>query len=345
MNTVSRNAAIIAWIVCALIILPVRPAAAAFSPLVVPASALSHIQAIGVTGGALPVYVATSSGLYRSASPTLSSWTRRSPITDVVSISPNPRQPDNVIYATSAAIYRSVNGGRSGVKVRSFDMGNSIGSLLFRSAVRPSINYAMDDYHVYRSTNDGATWATTYTFMPSYDTYVRLTAGAIDPANPMRFIVGYVGPHYDGALDEINGARVSGDYDAPRPCPMLYTSPSTMAINPIDASDIWIFCVPPPIDSGVGQLVEGGEGIVAGLHQDGNGFTPVVHAIVFDPVTGRPYIDAAGHIYAFIRATGAFVPFRTTARIQRVAAITRSGYILAIDKQERLVVARLVGRR
>jgi hypothetical protein len=31
--------------------------------------------------------------------------------------------------------------------------------------------------------------------------------------------------------------------------------------------------------------------------------------------------------------------------IQRVAAITRSGYILAIDKQERLVVARLVGRR
>jgi len=345
MNTVPRNAAIMAWIVCALIILPVRPTSAAFSPPVVPASALSHIRAIGVTGGALPAYVETSSGLYRSDSPTLSSWEFQSSITDITAISPNPRQPDKLLYTTSRGIYRSTNGGRSGTKVRSLDERNQLGGPLFRSSKAPSMIYAMDDYDVYRSTNEGSTWTTVYTYTPGYDTYERLSAGAIDPTNPARFLIGYIGPHLAGELVETDDGGRTWQYSLP--CLVAYMSPLAVAISPINTSDVWTFCVYETggSDSDWGQLMEGGAQIAEGLPQDNLGFTPFGHAILFDPLTGRVYIDAAGRIYVFDRKSSAFAPLHTARRIDYISAITRSGYILAVDEQGQLVVIKLIGAK
>ncbi len=92
MNTVLCNAAIMAWTACALTMLPVRPTSIAFSPSIAPTAALGDVYAIGVTDGTLAVYVATSSGLYRSASPTLSSWTKQGSIKNITALSPDPRR-------------------------------------------------------------------------------------------------------------------------------------------------------------------------------------------------------------------------------------------------------------
>lgn len=98
--------------------------------------------------------------------------------------------------------------------------------------------------------------------------------------------------------------------------------PVAVAINPSNASDLWMFYVPPSIDD-EGQLVEGGEQIAAGLpRRAGGDFTPLVHTILFDPLTGRVYVDAAERIYAFDSLRRRFVPLRITARIDHIAAIT-----------------------
>ena len=96
-------------------VVPVSAAAPPTSGLV-PTAALGDVTAVGTTDGLPPVYVATTTGLYRAASPTYSLWSRQSPITDVFALSPNPRQPDDLLFGGpggfGGATYRSLDGGQ-----------------------------------------------------------------------------------------------------------------------------------------------------------------------------------------------------------------------------------------
>ncbi|MFI5269795.1 MAG: UDP-N-acetylmuramate dehydrogenase [Chloroflexota bacterium] len=75
---------------------PVRAA----GPTLLPVAALTSVSALGVPSAGLPAYVATPSGLFRSADPTYSRWEQMNQVSGITLISPNPRVPDDLVYAT-----------------------------------------------------------------------------------------------------------------------------------------------------------------------------------------------------------------------------------------------------
>src|SRR5437764_3635055 len=63
------------------------------------------VRAIGVAEGTSVVYVANSSGLYRAVAAPFSSWTVQTARGSIQAISPNSRNPDDLVYATRDAVY------------------------------------------------------------------------------------------------------------------------------------------------------------------------------------------------------------------------------------------------
>lgn len=172
-------------IVIAILTAPHGGSLAASTQSIAPTAAIGAVDTIGMTDGSLPVYVATSAGLYRSAAPDLSRWSKQNANAEITSISPNPASPNSLVFAAAGALYRSTDGGRSDTQVVSCFSG-----YVARSYQAPAIVYAASHVSpctkiaaLYESVDDGRTWTTVYTDTTSLDDVV------IDATNPAHLLI------------------------------------------------------------------------------------------------------------------------------------------------------------
>src|SRR5690348_14609147 len=95
-------------------LLPLQREAAA-APPGISTAALGSVRALGIADPAQVVYVATDQGLFRSADPTYATWTRQNDDAHIWGLSPNPRQPQDLLITDGAPthVYRSTDGGRT----------------------------------------------------------------------------------------------------------------------------------------------------------------------------------------------------------------------------------------
>ncbi len=340
------------------------------SPLL-PTSAITNVWTFGIAGST--VYVASDSGLYRSASPTLDQWTRQTTRLDAISaISPNPRQPDSLVYTARVGCcipdpsltynpedpgtmeflfghtYHSVNGGRSETPVRGCD--DLLGFV--RTRRQPNVMYAFSPEDFCQSRDDGATWTILAVFhrdaYPGTPGYMAL---AIDPTNDKHLIQGDGQAHSAGATYQSwDGGKTWSELQWSRDG---YTLVSALAINPLAPRGAWIawaneFLTELDLVSTVTRHVTPvSDGLpptfVTPMDQHFHE-PPPVGAIRFDPVTGRVYIIAGGTVYATTQAARHFERFMAP-HMGYVAfmEVTPNGYLLTGSQSVPLAVHPLIG--
>lgn len=311
--------------------------------LIVPTAAISNITAFGATANSSIAYVATSAGLYRSVSPTFSSWAEQNTLHDLRAISPNPSQPDSIAYADGNALYRSTDGGRGAAMVD----GCLQAAGFARATVAPSVIYAggsscRHTASIVKSTNDGRTWRNVYAITGTTTSYLSALAGDDRAAN--HVIAGVVRGQTPLALETQDGGQIWHEVEQ---APVQDAMVSAMAIDPADGRDMWIAWQQ---RRGAGVLYHTTDSgrhwyhITAGLPRHRS-----FSSIQYDPLSTRVYVtalaedsDAVG-IYASM-AESSFEPFEAQSTNHGpLIAITRSGYLFSGGPQTALRVESLIG--
>jgi len=320
--------------------------APAARPTVVPTAGIADVRAFG-EGAASPVaYVASSSGLYRSAAPPYAAWARQSARGDIDALSVNPAHPDRLVYVTTGgAIYRSVDGGRSATPVAHIGAAIS-GDHLARPVRAPSTIYAAtigSTYALYASRDDGITWTTPSTGTGAYESSEGLGPIAVGPTGT-PLIVGLTEAHgYGAELASYDGGHT---LDRVRAGPLDYTPMSAVGIDPIDGSRVWVAWS----NGYLSALQRDGQGVTDGLPLTPRSIMgttsvqpPVISAIGFDPLTGRVYLATGAGLYATPRAGGPFERFLPVGpRAPALLAVLASGYALTGDAHTPLAVRPLI---
>ncbi len=279
------------------------------SPASAPIAALGDVQAVGITDGAPSVYVSTSSGLYRSASPTLTIWTKQAAITDILAVSPAPHNAADVLYTRAAypgynmgALYRSTDGGRTARRV------TSCGYTYFaRSPRTPRLVYGASQFvdncvaafeaavtaSIARSTDDGLTWTTVYTTVNSYDRNWGIGPVAIAPRAPGRIVAAVSGAHgYGDVVASVTGGRT---WTVVQPFAQPNTFPLDVAVSLRDPRTLWSLWND---DTGLYRSVDGKSW--QGVPLTGAPSSASPDALALDPATGRAYVA--------VRLVGTTVP-------------------------------------
>lgn len=229
---------------------PVKWATASSPPLLSTAD-IGTVKAVGITNGALPGYVATSSGLYRSASSSYALWTKQSAITGVVALSSNPRNADDIVYTRQATplgagdgICRSTDAGRTAQRVAPCPL-----DYLSRSSSMPTIlvgtasecathlAYPALEDRIMRSTDDGITWTSVFTRADGGDYPGFFGSVAVAPNDPQHVLASVV---YSRLSGDLWGTNNSGQTWTRRlMLPVDYYFPESIAIDPRQPRLAW----------------------------------------------------------------------------------------------------------
>lgn len=356
------------------------PTPVTLSPTV-PTLMLTNVSTIGVTAGASPIYVATNTGLYRSASSTYAAWTRQNVNGSIVAISPNERNSSDVVYATGDGIYRSADGGQVATRaarcgVMYIQRAPSDPTVLY--ATSRAINqpcHAVDSAQsasyrvasVLKSTDDGVTWTTSYTAAPAYDVNSEgFGPLAVDPANPNHVAVSYLGDHGWGSVSETrNGGQTWHNL---RSSPLQFnqaipTGISDVAFDPLRPADLWISWRGGFDAVDLGELDRGHSLVSAGLPRPPASWPqpqlplrPGPERMAFDPLTGRLYVllapsptaTAPTHLFAIGQGDDRFIPFVAPVSVSErstdnmTLAVTSNGYLLSGGSHTPLAVTAVI---
>lgn len=335
-------------LVLSLVSTPSRVPAATLTPT----AALGSVSAVGVAG--TTVYVDTSTGLYRSASPTYALWAQQSAVTTTVALSPNPHNPQDLVYTIASGTpasgtYRSTDGGRTAARVSSCPL-----TTLARSASTPSLLYGgsriadncvaeengLGD-ELARSTDDGVHWKVAYTSGNTYDDSGNIGPIAIDPATPTHvYFADTTARDFGYLMGTFDGGHTWHDLQA-RPTQAnaeTGVTPTGIAIDARESSQVWSVWA----DDGFYGSRDGGHtwslittlpGMPAMHVHDDNGGAMTVLAnadnlstLAADPATGRAYLPAGSVTYTIDRF-GHINEF--TQQIVDQLAITQNGYALS----------------
>jgi hypothetical protein len=314
-------------------------------PAFVPTASLQQVTAIGLTAGALPVYVATEQGLFRSSAPRLESWERTSVLTDIASLSPNPQHSDDLVYAvpwyrgpTPPGIYRSTDGGHTATRV---DSGISVSNFT-RSPTAPSIIYATGDISytltvaVLRSMDDGQTWQIVNTFVPDYDD-AGFDAIVVDPRDALHLAARVGLGHRTYVVDESHdgGHTWVTTQDPNYGQETYYGILIDLAFTYTRPSDLWAVWEGGQLDRNALPI---SNSLLTTLALSPTLATP--QALLIDPLSSRVYLqvyarDQPASVYALDLAdpTLAYtltLPFTVSSGTP--LGITRSGYLLSAHR-------------
>ena len=302
----------------------------------VPTSSLTNVQAIGVSTAAATVYVATASGLYRASSAPYTSWTvmqtleKQEALTStIVSLAPDPRAPDDLLYVTAAgAVDRSTDGGRTATLATVGPLTNTVSAaVVVRAPSTPTTIYvggSMDNGSVavvYRSTDDGRTWAQVFPTAQAQGSMGVNTISAlvVDARDATHVLAGGSGYHSGFLVESRNGGQTWQTLPGPA---IFAASPAALAINPLRPTEMWASW----LAMGVGPLehsLDGGRTwrpVDVGLspapahqqYQMSGGMHAVeVLTIQYDALSGRVYLVVEGVLQGW--HPGPFAVYTTRA--------------------------------
>lgn len=323
---------------------------------------IADVQAFGLAASGSVVYVGSSSGLYRSASPAFSAWTRQAAITDITALSPRPDGDADLLYLAAGRAYRSVDGGQTATLVE------GCVTSMARAPRAPSTIYATISggssecpapatnvsgyYHgIAASTDDGLTWTTVYT-SGTDDSFGPL---AVDSIDPHRILIADDARVGTGALLQSRDGGHTLAVISETPLPL--TPVSALAIDAASADAAWVAWARDSqffldrSDTGA-ELDQNGMPVDASLLTN----TPPapgaaaylralpVYGIQFDPLSDRVYVNTFSRrgvwrIYAYGR-DGRFAPFGGAATGSgALFQLTHNGYILTGDSRTPLTVS------
>lgn len=217
---------------------PVRAASAGAAP------PFPAITALAATGDGAPVYVSDPRGLFRSESPPFSSWTRRATLSAlapgasaIAAISPNPAQPDDLVFSIGSSVFRSTDAGKSATHVA--DVASTTRLARARSSPSTLYNAGNGDMggQIAKSTDDGVTWTTVYTTPEVSPGISSVNDLAIDPTNAAH-VFAAEGLYHAGALIESRDGGATW-HDLPDPPDTALEQPDLLAIDPTNPSSIW----------------------------------------------------------------------------------------------------------
>ena len=203
----------------------------------VPPPPFPTVTALAATAGGAPAYLDSNDGLYRSSAAPFSAWTRQNSQDGIVSLSVNPRQPDDLVYAgATGAIYRSTDGGKT-VRLAAEALGIVA---IARAATVPSTLYAAGLVSgaaiIARSTDDGRTWTTVHTETPG-EGDASIHAVTVDPTNALHVLTG-IGLYHTTELIESQDGGATWN-QLPEPADVTVEDPRLLTFDPTNPRGIW----------------------------------------------------------------------------------------------------------
>jgi len=337
------------------VVLLIAPVDAA-SPTLLPVAALTSVSALGVTAGETPAYVATPSGLFRSADPTYSRWEQMNQVTGITVASPNSHVPNDLLYSTANGIFRSLDGGRTTRHISSCVLTG-----LARARSAPGVLYGItiggkegcpfnaDIYPVIiRSATDGQTWTLAYQPNGPYEQGSMFGPIVVDPFNTGHVIAVMVigdGPVSTLLIQTLGTGKPWMDGQL---SPVAHVQTITPTFDPVRPNNLWVSWA----FGCQGELDRNGAAVAADFFTNGAPGT-----LAFDPISGRLYVtvrvcppgasNGPTQIYTVVGATS--TPLSVGAPIPipdygfPYLAVTGNGYLLTGGPKTPLTVLKLNG--